>query len=40
MFRLALRMSVAVWIAVWATAALPVSAQITTGMISRSVKDA
>ena len=40
MFRLAIRISVALWIAVWATAALPVSAQITTGTISGAVKDA
>ncbi len=39
MGRLAFRISVAVWIAVWATA-VPVSAQITTGTISGSVKDA
>ena len=40
MVRLAFRISVALGIAVWATAALPVSAQITTGTISGAVKDA
>ena len=39
MVRLAFRISVAVWIAVWATA-VPVAAQITTGTVSGSVKDA
>ncbi len=39
MVRLALRLSVAVSIALWVTAALPVSAQITTGTVSGSVKD-
>ena len=39
MVRLAFRISVALWIAVWATA-VPVSAQITTGTLSGSVKDA
>ena len=34
-----LRRSIAVWIAVWATAALPAAAQITTGTISGSVRD-
>lgn len=40
MFRLALRISVVLCLAAWATAALPASAQITTGTISGSVKDA
>ena len=40
MFRLAIRMSVALCIAAWATPAISVSAQITTGTISGSVRDA
>jgi Carboxypeptidase regulatory-like domain len=40
MFRPVLRMSVALSIAVWATAILPASAQVTTGTIAGSVRDA
>jgi hypothetical protein len=40
MFGLTIRTSVALGVAVWALAALPASAQITTGTIAGSVKDA
>ena len=40
MFKLTTRTSLALWIAAWAVAPLPVSAQITTGTISGSVRDA